>query len=524
MAEAALAGVLQRWPGRESLASTLFSFWTTSPPACVHICDPTTAQGTAKMFPELLKAAHEATDTPRIFSVQLDATECISSKLVFDRILNGLADWTPSWEDGAQNWAPASGERHNHSLDAFVHGLRALYQERLGIDSQQQANMIIFISFAERLRESVPTLINPLTRLADLTSLPISVVFLSQLTWEEIKPAIRGTVIPYIITLSPLTASETTATLKLRFGEVADDTCINPFHPVLQPIFDSFTELVYGICSPYTQDPIDISYILATHWALYISPIINDWNDFNDREEEYEIPAQAQARLNAIFRQSIGASVQSLYPRLVDSETWLSQGSEADYNIRFSEADRNTVLQRRKEMHEQGSLNVTRLPLMARYLLVASYLASFNPTSMDVRILSQVRDPTKKFRKIGPRKVRPGTALKIGHLLSGPGTFTFDRLWAVSGALVEVFGSNEKPPWASSLTDPGMFSEAEVTRVQFFAQIESLVTRRLLVRTTPQEKLESQALFRCAISMEQASESSDSLGFKLGPLLYEEQQ
>lgn len=172
--------------------------------------------------------------------------------------------------------------------------------------------------------------------------------------------------------------------------------------------------MVYGICSPYTQDPVDIAYILATHWALYISPIINDWNDYNDREEEYDIPPQAQARLNAIFRQSIGASVQSLYPRLVDSDTWLSHSSTADYNIRFSQADRNTVIQRRKEIQQDdSSLNVTRLPLMGRYLLVASYLASFNPTTMDVRILSQVRDPTKKFRKLGARKVRAGTALKV---------------------------------------------------------------------------------------------------------------
>ena len=168
MADVSLTGLAQRWPGRESLASALFSFWSTSPPPCVHICDPTTAQGTEKMFPELLKAADEATDTPHIFSVQMDATECVTPKLLFDRILNGLAGWTPRWEDNNQNWASASGERHNHSLDAFVHGLRALYQEKLGIGSQQHANIIIVISFAERLKETVPALINPLTRLADL--------------------------------------------------------------------------------------------------------------------------------------------------------------------------------------------------------------------------------------------------------------------------------------------------------------------------------------------------------------------
>lgn len=159
-----------------------------------------------------------------------------------------------------------------------------------------------------------------------------------------------------------------------------------------------------------------MAYIMAANWPLYISPILNDWEDHNNREEEYEIPAQAQTRLNALFRQTIGSSVQQLYPRLITADAWLSQIPPENFEILLSQTDRNTVIRTHKSGNVAGSdhaSSVVRLPEMARYLLVASYLASFNPTRMDARILSQTRDPNKRFRKLGARKTNVSSALKV---------------------------------------------------------------------------------------------------------------
>jgi hypothetical protein len=37
------------------------------------------------------------------------------------------------------------------------------------------------------------------------TNLPVSTVFLSHLPWDEIRPAIGSSVVPYIFLLAPLT-------------------------------------------------------------------------------------------------------------------------------------------------------------------------------------------------------------------------------------------------------------------------------------------------------------------------------
>lgn len=222
------------------------------------------------------------------------------------------------------------------------------------------------------------------------------------------------------ISASTYDSLEVLDTLKYLFKTAMDDTSINAFHPVLQSIFDSFAELVYGICTPYIQDPMEI---MSANWPLYISPVLNDWEDHNNREEEYEIPAQAPTRLNALFRQTIGASVQQLYPRQIHADAWLSQIPVENFKIMLSQTDRNTGIRVPKSASTAGgpdqASSVVRLPVVGRYLLVASYLASFNPAKMDARILSQVRDPNKKFRKLGARKTTTGAAIKV-HISSPP--------------------------------------------------------------------------------------------------------
>jgi origin recognition complex subunit 5 len=160
-----LASLEQQWPGRESLVSSLHALWSTYPPPFIHIYDPTTAIITEKLLSDLL---HLVQTHSGLLSVHIDATECITPKLLFDRILNGLADWIPKWEDGALNWISTLGERYTENLDGFIHALQALHQRKSESENQKGPNIVILVSKAERLKESLPNIVTPLARLADL--------------------------------------------------------------------------------------------------------------------------------------------------------------------------------------------------------------------------------------------------------------------------------------------------------------------------------------------------------------------
>jgi len=125
-------------------------------------------------------------------------------------VLNALSGWTPKWEDGCENWG--AGERYNENVDAFVHGLRAVSaelsasgkgkgkgkeQEGMG----EEVRLVIMVERAERLKDNLPDLVVPLTRLAELVSCfhrvllslsssmhasEVSRMVLSIILWDEI--------------------------------------------------------------------------------------------------------------------------------------------------------------------------------------------------------------------------------------------------------------------------------------------------------------------------------------------------
>lgn len=108
---------------------------------------------------------------------------CFTARAFYDKALNALAGFQPNWEDGSENWSDESGQRWNESVDGFVHGLRAVYADAVnmgkeGEGSQQTGDrrgdsdvrMILVIERAERLKDTLPDLLVPLTRLAELVS------------------------------------------------------------------------------------------------------------------------------------------------------------------------------------------------------------------------------------------------------------------------------------------------------------------------------------------------------------------
>lgn len=131
--------------------------------------------------------------TPHLSYAFANAVACFTPRLFFDTVINALARHTPSWEDGCENWAGPSGEgmRWNESLDTFFHGLRAVAadveknepgpsatrggkgkaRERVNGDTRGgKCRLVLVVERPERLKDNMPELLVPLTRLAELVS------------------------------------------------------------------------------------------------------------------------------------------------------------------------------------------------------------------------------------------------------------------------------------------------------------------------------------------------------------------
>ena len=208
-------------------------------------------------------------------------------------------------------------------------------------------------------------------------------------------------------------------------SEASDLGTLHPFQPVLGQLYQAFASLVQAVCTPYTTSPAEIATVCAAVWPLYISPILNDWQAANDRGEDYEIPLGAPGRLASMWRGKIAAAVQAIYPRNMSAEEWARE-NEPSVPLSLDNPAANGLLTASSIVMEEKSY--FDLPRMARFLLVASYLCSYNPTKADVRIISKLSENrTQKLRGGGTRKAKVGVVTKVGRSLSevSPAKLTF---------------------------------------------------------------------------------------------------
>jgi len=156
----------------------------------------------------------------------------------------------------------------------------------------------------------------------------------------------------------------------------------------------------------------------------------------------------------------------------------------------------------------------TELTTIAKYVLVAAFLASSNPPKTDARLIGRTPDERRKRRRGRPRKTVTSGIGTVPQRLLGPAAFPLDRLIAIIGSLMEEHDENG-PTLGASLGDDDQDTEKDtelaVGGVEVSATISELVTMRLLHRTTPIDKLDGPPSFKCGITQTRAFELAREL-------------
>lgn len=148
----------------------------THPPEFIYIQDTESTRTTAGVVDAILRDI--ATQSGfRIHTATVDPVTSFTARLFYETVINSLAGWTPTWEDGCGNWNADTDVRWNENIDTFVHGLRSVHdhlknkEKRAG--EENHVRLVIVVQRADRLKDSLPDLIVPLTRLAELVSTPV---------------------------------------------------------------------------------------------------------------------------------------------------------------------------------------------------------------------------------------------------------------------------------------------------------------------------------------------------------------
>ncbi|KZT08181.1 uncharacterized protein LAESUDRAFT_676836 [Laetiporus sulphureus 93-53] len=521
--------------------SHVMTLLSTFPPNFIYLYDAENP----RLVSSGLRSVLEQSSGSHLSYAFVDAISCFTQRLMYDTALNQLARWQPTWEDGCENWPGSSteGRRWNESFDTFVHGLKSVAAQ-ITVEAMDPAaktcRLVLVVERAERLRETLPDLVVPLTRLAEMSQLDIITIFISDTRWEDIRPPLGASPEPYYID-APTTSQkggpttylkvDLTATLEMLTSmypppDAERDPSIDPrtYHPSLRPLYERFLSTLYGSCGTFISDPYELAYIAAATWPGFVQPLIDDhtrrleiyhaqkgeevvsdseYSDVNSDampELAPASPADVCHDLATPYKLVFRAAMDALYPRITNATDWVRHSAPSEYDAR----------------------SMKTLPRLAKFILVAAFLASTNPPKSDMRMFGRGPDERLKRRRRkggSPRKPKAGVA-SIPQRLLGPTSFTLDRLLAILGVLLEENDADVRPP-APQYTFPGEYTDMEISRVAIYAQIMELASMHLLVRTSPPEKLDTPPSFKCGISLEIALLLARDVGVLLNDLMWE---
>jgi origin recognition complex subunit 5 len=187
------------------------------------------------------------------------------------------------------------------------------------------------------------------------------------------------------------------------------------YSPTLRPLHKHFIIALHAVLSPFSQDPDVLAYVAAARWPGFVQPIldeaerqhaefIEEAGEDSTGTVEYDLPPvdeETRIRLLRLFTPSFTTALDVLHPRYMDAAAWVQADAVATSTEGVASMDPASRLDE----------SIRALPRLARFVLVAAYLASTNPAKSDLRMFGRLEDGSKRRRRKGggTRKAKAGS-------------------------------------------------------------------------------------------------------------------
>lgn len=462
-----------RLPGLGALVHTLHSLLTaarTPPPIYVYGpagCGKTTLARSVSQIAAGERACY------------IDLAELSAERMLYERVLrvfHGHA-LTP-----ASGFAPA---QRCDTLADFVWGL-----SRVPAGAPRR---VLVLDGAERLEalSGAPggRLLAALLRLAELATCDIAVVLIGSMPFEALRPARGGCREPLALYVAPPDRAACLAALALHRPAHAE--------PELHAQLASLLYDVFCRCCRDTSELIHIADALYDHYA---APVRAGRLAASDTAGLYRHAAPLmKALLDRAFLRDISASEWRQA-----TEAALQAAAAASAGPRLAPPPPPVVL--------AGA----ELPTTAKFVLMAAYLASYNPAKLDAVLFtrhSAARRSRKGRARAGARTPAPAPSQLVRaasaadasrdmpQTLIGPQSFGLERLLAIFNTIVE---------------DRTLAADS----ASVMHTLMTLVSLHLVRLASPLAAL-SAARFRVSVPLEAASAIGQSVGFDIRRFMHD---
>ncbi|MCO5565831.1 hypothetical protein L7F22_019506 [Adiantum nelumboides] len=479
--------------------------------------------------------------------LEIDPLLCPTPHLLFTKIHNGFA--TNASSSDISN----KGIFGDGSTDAMLHAIRAQLQKHKESATSKQQRFIILLKRADRMRDIWPEEIsNVLFGMAKIFSMQgnLCLITISHLAISHFRPS-KG----------PGTHATPPDSIVIRCGrlskeEVLDyldsdfDQLVSQFDSAivakdqLRTLFDTFTSLAYDAFAAEIRDLQEIRLLTCCVWHPFIRPVLKG-----------VVPASGLhsllIRSSSLFRHAL----EQLHTRRMNPVEWIESSIKQVDGI-----GAQNRLQMSQDADKSVYSTLQSRSLLSSLVLLAAFLASYNPARLDVRYF--VRDESaitvnslKTTDGKSPRKRKRGGALrklntkkKLGKrsgamnraeetLLSrqellGPRSFTLDRMLNIVQALaIEIAPDLRSSIFGRRKGDDGSMDVVALQDCQDEWEVRSkgsavletfndLIKMGLIVRTSAIERIDVVTTFRVNTGREMAIAMAKNVHLNIEEWIY----
>lgn len=403
--------------------------------------------------------------------VIVDCIECYSPKIMYETILYGLEE-----------------EEIEIKCETLMDLTNSL--NRLQDTNNDYQPIIIVFDRAERLRNMDHNIMSAFLRLRELCNLNICTIFITHSVYENFyfKMGVRE---PMKLFFPNYNKEELFKIIFLqqkgfiRHLFTTYDVDENIKSELEKPeLFANFLNAFLSVFYRPCRDLIELQHMACVNFTKYCEPII-----------QREIQPTDLTKLWRHISPVLKTNLELLYLRISDSK--LTKPSPGKENNDLEHLPKHNFENTLKEelTSTKTFAQSFELPYYAKFLLIAAYLASYNPPKEDKRLF--MKNHGKQRKRLQQVRAKAKISEKLNTQL-GPKVFTLDRLLAIFYAILE-----EKIGLTSNL----------------LAQIATLVELKLIAGSKEIDL--DTAKYKCIVGYDFISAVAQTVGFNVRKYLYD---
>lgn len=173
------------------------------------------------------------------------------------------------------------------------------------------------------------------------------------------------------------------------------------------PLYPRFLDLILSTLLPLTSLPSEIEYLSSTLWPIYTSTLPPHFEQYL-LKRPYPDPSSPPPPLSVTVKLLTDLKHQLSLPLTAAIESVLTR----QIGRREFESAMNLVGGRKGVPKPPGM----ELPVVAKYLLVAGYCASYNPAKSDMRLFGRGTGPDRRTKKGGGTRRAGYGRVRIGKV------------------------------------------------------------------------------------------------------------